>query len=321
MIDRQCADLLENAQGILAEVLASESDPVRIGRKYTAALMKTFLGARANGVETRDLRIPTGYREIPARFYRGNRGTTAIAADPDSRDSLVLFFHGGGWSVGDVDSYDGFVRRLSAETGAHYLSVDFRRAPENKFPAAHEDCYQAALWAFENCEALGIDPARIGAMGDSAGAALATAVSWQIARQTNYRMNSLYLLYPFLDLRDDHEAYASRITFGDGDYLVGRAGLTAAKQWYLEEDTPTEDPLVSPMFIPDLDSLPPTTIVTSGHDPNLDEGKMFAEKLEKSGVRVTTAHFASAFHGFMPFGVLDVAGDSLRALAEAMAEQ
>ena len=222
MIDRQCAELLENAQGILMGILASESDPVAIGRKYTAALMDAFLGERANGVETRDFRIPTGYREIPARFYRGNRGETAAAAD--SKGKLVLFFHGGGWSVGDVNSYDGFVQRLCAETGAHYLSVDFRRAPENKFPAAHEDCYQAALWAFENSEALGVDPARIGAMGDSAGAALATAVSWQIARQTDYRVNALYLLYPFLDLRDDHEAYPSRITFGDGNYLVGARG-------------------------------------------------------------------------------------------------
>lgn len=315
MIDRQCARLLENAQGILMEILASESDPVAIGRKYTVALMDTFLGERANGVETRDFRIPAGCREIPARFYRGSR------AAADSKQKLVLFFHGGGWSVGDMDSYDGFVQRLCAETGAHYLSVDFRRAPEHKFPAAHEDCYEAALWAFENCEALGIDPERVGAMGDSAGAALATAVSWQIARQTNYRVNALYLLYPFLDLRDDHEAYASRISFGDGDYLVGRAGLTAAKQWYLNDDTPTEDPLVSPMFIPDLETLPPATIITSGHDPNLDEGKLFAEKLEQSGVRVSATHFASAFHGFMPFGVLDVAGDSVQALAKAIAEQ
>ncbi len=315
MIDRQCANLLENAQSILAEILVSESDPVAIGRKYTVELMETFLGARANGVETRDFRIPTGYREIPARFYRGSR------AAADSKGKLVLFFHGGGWSVGDIDSYDGFVRRLCAETGAHYLSVDFRRAPEHKFPAAHEDCYEAALWAFENCQALGIDPARIGAMGDSAGAALATAVSWQIARQTNYRVNSLYLLYPFLDLRDDHQAYASRISFGDGNYLVGRAGLSAAKQWYLKEDTSTEDPLVSPIFIPDLESLPRTTIITSGHDPNLDEGKLFAEKLKQSGVRVSATHFASAFHGFMPFGVLDVAGDSVRTLAKAIAEQ
>ena len=317
MIDRQCAELLENAQGILMEILGSESDPVRIGRKYTARLMETFLGAKANGVETRDFRIPTGYREIPARFYRGSRA----AAEADSKGKLVLFFHGGGWSVGDVDTYDGFVQRLCAETGAHYLSVDFRRAPENKFPAAHEDCYEAALWAFENTESLGIDPERIGAMGDSAGAALATAVSWQIARQTDYRVNALYLLYPFLDLRDDHEAYASRITFGDGNYLVGRAGLTAAKQWYLNDDTPTEDPLVSPMFIPDLGLLPPTTIITSGHDPNLDEGRLFAEKLRESGVRVSATHFASAFHGFMPFGVLDVAGDSVQALAKAIAEQ
>ena len=315
MIDRQCANLLENAQGILMEILASESDPVAIGRRYTVELMETFLGARANGVETRDFRILTGYREIPARFYRGSH------AAADSKGKLVLFFHGGGWSVGDIDSYDGFVRRLCAETGAHYLSVDFRRAPEHKFPAAHEDCYEAALWAFENCEALGIDPARIGAMGDSAGAALATAVAWQIARQTNYRVNSLYLLYPFLDLRDDHQAYASRISFGDGNYLVGRAGLSAAKQWYLKEDTSTEDPLVSPIFIPDLESLPRTTIITTGHDPNLDEGKLFAEKLKQSGVRVSATHFASAFHGFMPFGVLDVAADSVQTLAKAIAEQ
>ena len=315
MIDRQCARLLENAQGILMKILASESDPVAIGRKYTAALMEAFLGERASGVETRDLRIPAGSSEIPARFYLGKRA----AADTGAK--LVLFFHGGGWSVGDVNSYDGFVRRLCAETGAHYLSVDFRRAPEHKFPAAHEDCYQAGLWAFENSEALGIDPARIGAMGDSAGAALATAVSWQIARQTNHRVSSLYLLYPFLDLRDDHKAYPSRISFGDGNYLVGRAGLTAAKQWYLNEDTPTEEPLVSPMFIPDLESLPPTTIITTGHDPNLDEGRLFAEKLEQSGVQVSAAHFASAFHGFMPFGVLDVAGESIRTLAKAVTAQ
>lgn len=315
MIDPQCARLLENAQGILAQVLTSESDPVAIGRKYTTALMEAFLGARADGVETRDLRIPSDSAQIPARFYR--RNNTAA----DSGRKLVLFFHGGGWSVGDVESYDGFVRRLCAETGADYLSVDFRRAPEHEFPAAHDDCYEVALWAFENHEALGIDPAGIGAMGDSAGAALATAVAWQIAGQTAFRINSLYLLYPFLDLRDDHDAYASRISFGDGDYLVGRAGLSAAKQWYLNEDTSTEDPLVSPMFIPDLDSLPPTTIITTGHDPNLDEGKLFGEKLRQSGVRVSATHFESAFHGFMPFGVLDIAGDGVRALAKAIAEQ
>ena len=314
MIDRQCANLLESAQSILAEILVSESDPVAVGRRYTVELMETFLGARANGVETRDFRIPTDSTEILARFYRGSH------AAADSQGKLVLFFHGGGWSVGDIDTYDGFVRRLCVETGAHYLSVDFRRAPEHKFPAAHDDCYEAALWAFQNCESLEIDPARIGAMGDSAGAALAAAVSWQIARQTNYRVNSLYLLYPFLDLRDDHEAYASRISFGDGNYLVGRAGLSAAKQWYLREDTSTEDPLVSPMFIPDLESLPPTTIITAGHDPNLDEGKLFAKKLQRSGVRVSAIHFASAFHGFMPFGVLDVAGDSVQILAKAIAE-
>ena len=315
MIDRQCANLLENAQSILAEILVSESDPVAIGRKYTVELMETFLGARANGVETRDFRIPTVSTDILARFYRGSH------AAADSKGKLVLFFHGGGWSVGDIDSYDGFVRRLCAETGAQYLSVDFRRAPEHKFPAAHDDCYDVALWAFENCETLGIDPTRIGAMGDSAGAALATAVSWQIARQTTYRVNSLYLLYPFLDLRDDHQAYASRVSFGDGNYLVGRAGLSAAKQWYLNEDTSTEDPLVSPIFIPDLESLPPTTIITAGHDPNLDEGKLFAERLQQSGVRVSTTHFASAFHGFMPFGVLDVAAESVQTIAKAIAEQ
>ena len=315
MIDRQCANLLESAQSILAKVSASESDPVAIGRRYTVELMETFLGARADGVETRDYRIPAGSTDILARFYRRS---PAVA---DSRGRLVMFFHGGGWSVGDVDSYDGFVQRLCAETGAHYLSVDFRRAPESRFPAAHEDCYAAALWAFENCDALEIDPARIGAMGDSAGGALATAVSWQIARQTPYRVNSLYLLYPFLDLRDDHEAYASRISFGGGNYLVGRAGLSAARQWYLGEDTSAEDPLVSPMFIPDLESLPPTTIITAGYDPNLDEGKLFARKLQRSGVRVRATHFASAFHGFMPFGVLDVAGDSVQALAKAIAEQ
>ncbi len=315
MIDQQCANLLENARSILAGVLVSESDPVAIGRKYTIELMETFLGARANGVETRDLQIPTDSAEILARHYRRSH------AAADSRGKLVLFFHGGGWSVGDIDSYDGFVRRLCAETGADYLSVDFRRAPEHKFPAAHDDCYAVALWAFENCEALGIDPTGIGAMGDSAGAALATAVAWQIARQTSFRVNSLYLLYPFLDLRDDHEAYASRISFGDGNYLVGRAGLSAAKQWYLNEDTSTEDPLVSPIFIPDLESLPPTTVITTGYDPNLDEGKLFAEKLEQSGVRVSATHFGCAFHGFMPFGVLDVAAYSVRTLAKAIAEQ
>ncbi|MXW21666.1 MAG: alpha/beta hydrolase fold domain-containing protein, partial [Gammaproteobacteria bacterium] len=110
MIDRQCAKLLENAQGILMEILASESDPVAIGRKYTAALMDTFLGERANGVETRDCRIRTDSTEIPVRFYRRNH------AAADSIGKLVLFFHGGGWSVGDIDSYDGFVRRLCAET-------------------------------------------------------------------------------------------------------------------------------------------------------------------------------------------------------------
>ena len=229
-------------------------------------------------VEERALPGPDG--PISVRIY------TPIDARSDRLPGLV-YFHGGGLVAGSLDTHEGICRPLANETGCRLVSVDYRLAPEYKFPAAIMDGYVATLWAVEHAAELSIDPERIAVGGDSAGGTLA-AIVCQLARQARgVRLAAQLLLCPITDFAADTE---SRCAFAEG-YLLHKATLDGDLEHYVPAGLNPADPCVSPLRAPDFRGLPPAYIHTAEFDPVRDEGRAYAERLAQAGVKVSyTCH-------------------------------
>lgn len=231
---------------------------------------------------------------VPARLYYPAPASVGGAALP-----LVLFFHGGGWIYGDLDSFDNMMRALCAGSGAAMLAADYRLAPEHPFPAGLDDCFDALEWAVQNAARLGVDPARIAVMGDSAGGNLAAAVTLRARAQGGPAIARQILLYPLLALDGEEDAYPSRRAFGNGDHLISRAGLVWAYGHYLRTPAGRASPLVSPLLEADLTGLPPALVLTAGFDPLRDEAHAYAGRLQAAGVAVDYRCFETTIHGFL----------------------
>lgn len=335
-LDRETAELLEGL-GIDAREPLPPTD-IETSREASRALWLTLAGEDAGGCSVEDLEIEGGDGRLRARVYRplseGSPDATlaspsdlpsdrpsARAAEslaPSARRPLVIFFHGGGWSMGDLDCYDGLLRALAPPSGAIIVSVEYRLAPEHKFPAGLEDALAAVRWAARHADTLGGDPARIAIMGDSAGGNLATAAAQRLGAEGTLPLAAQFLVYPVLDVSAPHESYPSRIRYGDGDYLLSRESIDTTVVWYLDGVGDPGDPRVSPLVAEDLGNLPPTVIVTAGHDPLRDEGRLYAARLRAAGVPVEFRCFESTIHAFLSFGVLEVAREARAWLAAAM---
>ena len=224
---------------------------------------------------------------VPARLYRpsGERGL-----------GLLVYFHGGGWVLGNLETHDNLARALAAESGHAVLSVDYRLAPENPFPAGLEDAFTAAAWACDNATALGCDPGRLAIGGDSAGANLAAVVTQTGSLPFRFQL----LVYPVTDVRGGTPSYHE---FADGPWLT-HAGMTWFTDHYLSggEGSP-DDPRVSPLLAPDeaLRNSPPTLVITAELDPLRDEGEAYAERLRSVGVPAEITRCEGMFHGFLGF--------------------
>ncbi|MBX7197309.1 MAG: alpha/beta hydrolase [Sandaracinaceae bacterium] len=229
-----------------------------------------------------------------------------------------VYFHGGGFVLGSPRSHEGLVRALAAQTGAVFVSVDYRLAPEHKLPAAHDDALAAFLWTREHAAELGIDPDRIVLSGDSAGGnlTLATAVS---ARDRGLPApKGLVPIYPATDLS---RGFPSHRELGQRYFLT-----TEMLDWFLERflvsPSQMRDPSVSPLFVTDLSRLPPTHLVTAGFDPLRDEGEAMVTRLRESGVRCTHRSEDGLIHGFVSMaGVLPEADLALGRIGDAIAER
>jgi acetyl esterase len=222
--------------------------------------------------------------------------------------TTFLFLHGGGWTLGDLGTYESLCRRLANVLHANILWVDYRLSPEHPFPAPLNDTLQAARWLFANAIRLGINPARVGVIGDSAGANLAaSAALLNIDGQLGAKFISQVLIYPCLDLTLQHASHAE---FADG-FLLTRD----LYDWYVGNylgGHDASDVRVSPLFAKDVRGLAPAVILHAGFDPLRDEAVAYAAKLRRAHVLVKEIAFADMIHGFINMGaVLPQAGDAV----------
>jgi acetyl esterase len=243
---------------------------------------------------------------IPLRVYRP-------AGVPDTtRLPVYVYFHGGGWVIGDLDTHDVVCRQITAEAGVSVVSVDYRLAPEHKFPAAADDAWAATRWVVAHAAELAVDATRLAVGGDSAGGNLA-AVMALMAREAGGPAIALQvLLYPVTDVAGEAESYQ---TFADG-YMLTRDSMRWFIAHYLKASEDAADWRASPLRTPSLAGLPPALIITAGFDPLRDEGEAYARRLREAGVRVDYACYGGMIHGFVPMGrLLDTAQRAVAQIA------
>ena len=261
--------------------------------------------APAVAIENAELAGPAG--PLPIRIY-----TPSVPAMPSSG---LIFFHGGGWVFGSIETHDGLCRRLASEAGCRVISVEYRLAPEHGFPAAVEDALAATRWIANNADKFGIDPKKLAIGGDSAGGNLA-AVVCQSARGTGGSALALQvLLCPVLDLGLDSP---SRRAFAEG-YFLNRETVDWSLRHYLPPNVDISDPRVSPLRAADLRGLPPAHIHTAQFDPLCDEGKDYADRLKQAGVDVRYIRHDGMIHNFYAMaGIIPYARTALKEIGSAI---
>ncbi len=212
----------------------------------------------------------------------------------------LLFFHGGGWTIGDLDTHDVVCRQLALGARCTVFSVDYRLAPEHPFPAAVEDCFSATRFVFQNHQSLRIDPRRIAVGGDSAGGNLAAVASIALKGQVAFQL----LIYPATDQRGVHPSHERN---GRG-YLLTTDSMNYFRASYLPREADWTDWRASPLLAPSLKGVAPAFVLTAGFDPLVDEGREYAERLKREGVEVEYREYPDMIHGFIVMGgVLDTA--------------
>ncbi len=271
---------LQRLEGPAAETVA-----ISRGRRIIASSSRLAGGNQPIGAVTdRTIDGPGG--PLGLRFYtpRGMSG----------KSPALVFFHGGGWIYGDLESHDATCRYLAEEAQVRVVAVDYRLAPEAPFPAAIDDAMAAWAWITDHAPGLGIDPARIAVGGDSAGGNLAAVVAQQTVLAGGPSPAFQLLIYPATDFLTTSE---SRLTYADGFFLT-KAFMDLAEENYLVGGEDRSDPRLSPLH-GDLTGVAPAYVVTAGFDPLLDEGNAYAEKLRAAGVRVEHICEDGLIHGFV----------------------
>lgn len=235
-------------------------------------------------VVNRDMQGPGG--SLGLRIYTPN-GTGPFP--------LMVYFHGSGFVVCSLDTHDLMCRNLCAGTGCVVVSVDYRLAPEGKFPAAVDDCYAATKWAQANASGLGADPGRVLVAGDSAGGNLAAVTALRIRDEGGPALLAQLLIYP---VTDHWTANFPSMEENAEGYGLGKAGMIWFWNHYLSGESDAANPHVSPLRAKDLSRLPPALVITAQYDPLRDEGEAYAKKLREAGVTVQMKRYDGMNHGF-----------------------
>lgn len=262
------------------------------------------------GVHVFERRIPGPAGDLAVRIYR--------RIGPLQHAPAIVYLHGGGWVVGDLDTHDGSCRLLALQTDCVVVAVDYRLAPEHPFPAAIDDAVAAYRWVHEHADELSVESGRVGVMGDSAGGNLAAVVA-QVTRDTDVPAPvAQCLVYPATDalLREpSHELFA------EGFFLT-RESIEWYRAQYLPDPSDWSSALASPIEAEDLSGSCPAVVVTAGFDPLRDEGRRYAERLEAAGVPVRYRCYDDQVHGFFGMGVLPggvaIAAEICSAMGELM---
>ncbi|MDG4757885.1 alpha/beta hydrolase [Micromonospora sp. WMMD710] len=271
-------------------------------RAADLAAIRAGAGAVEQVFEVRDERIPGPAGDLPLRVYRP-AGSGALPT--------LLYFFGGGWTLGSIDTADGICRRLANLVPCQVITVGYRLAPEHPFPAAVQDCHAATVWIARHADRLGADPGRLAVGGDSAGGNLAAAVTL-LCRADGPALAAQLLVYPNTD-----QSGAPAGPVGDDSTLFNRHSVAWYRTHYLTDPAQARDPLASPLLADDLSGLPPALVVTAELDPLCAEGQRYAERLREAGVPTRLAHYPQMIHGF--FAMPGVFTDGRRAQAGAAA--
>ncbi len=256
--------------------------------------------------DTRSLLAPKAPDIAEARLMVFGNAVAVRAYRPVLGEVLpaLVYFHGGGWTIGDLDTHDVVCRQLAIGARCAVFSVDYRLAPEHPFPAAVDDCFFAARFVFENHESLRIDPTRIAVGGDSAGGNLAAVVALLARDAGGPPLACQLLIYPATDQRCE---FASHERNGAG-YLLTKEGIRFFRAGYLPDPKDRTDWRASPLLASSLAELPPAFVLTAGYDPLVDEGRAYAERLAAAGVETAYREYPDMVHGFVLFGgVVDAA--------------
>ena len=284
-----------------------ETLSVAEARAQIVADARAFEGPKCTVSRVEEVTLGGATGPLGARLY--------VPADRHQDGGLLVYFHGGGFVVCDLETHDNTCRFLAQHAGAAVLSVDYRRAPENRFPAAIEDALAAFRFALDHATEFGADPARVAVGGDSAGGNLAAGVACLTASQRGRAPVFQLLFYPWLDLSRKRASYD---LFGDGFYLTERE-LDWYKAHYVTTETDALDPRCSPLLTSELAGVAPAYVATAGFDPLRDEGEEYAARLRDAGVPVALRRHSGLVHAFVnAIGIGHVGRDALLEAAGAL---
>ncbi len=299
------------AERFLAALAALDEPPIEVLTATQARASRERLRAGMVSAEApplaniMDRAIPGPHGRIPIRIYTP-AATSALGT--------LVYFHGGGWVLGDIAMVDLFARALAIRAGCIVVSVDYRLAPEHPFPAAFDDAFAATRWVADHATEFGGDAQRIAVGGDSAGGNLAATVALAARDRNGPRLVKQLLLYPVVDRDFSRPSYQR---FGEGYFLT-----TAAMQWFWQHYVPdaadSRHPYAAPLHAPSLAGLPPALVILAAFDPLRDEGQAYARRLRESGVDVDECEFAGMLHGFLTNGDFDRAVEATDMCAQAL---
>lgn len=280
----------------VAKVLATL--PEADGSPLDPEVMRAEEAARVAPIEERpqvqaveDMTVVTLFGDVPVRIY---------TPDQEPSYGLLVYFHGGAFFLGSLETHDHVARSLALGTGYKVISVGYRLAPEDKYPAGLQDCYGVVRWAADRGEYLKWNGVDLAIAGDSSGGTYVAAVAAMAHDDGFDRISGQVMFYPSLDLDFDIDRYPSLQENAEG-YGVETATLKAFNSFYVDSGADPADPLVSPIKRQNLAGLPPALIVTAEHDPLRDEGELYGRRLQEAGVDATVRRYEGANHGFVQF--------------------
>lgn len=296
-MDPTSADLVGKINAMLYASPPLEGDVMTATRKVASAVFKAFAGPDLYpDLKTRDLMCSGPESDIPLRVYFHSEIQNGAAP-------LIVFYHGGGWTLNGLDDYDGLLKSLSAQSGANIISVAYRLAPEHPFPSGLNDGQAALDYIIGHAADFGGDPDCVAVMGDSAGGNLAAVLAQ--SPENKGKLAAQFLLYPMLDVFSEHDVYPSRLVYGDGAHFLTRAAIDKSVEDYTGGQHALDTPRISPLAANSTDYIPPTYIMVGQCDPLRDESRAYIDKLKTAGVDTKIDCIPGAIHAFLSFGIME----------------